>query len=106
MEVRVQSIHFDADQSLLDFIKKKAEKLTTFFDRIESAEVYLKLEKDTEHRENKVVEIKLLIPGTTLFVKEHNGSFEAATDIAIEAMKVQVKKHKEKNRIHKGAIAD
>ena len=62
MKIRVQSIHFTADYKLLDFIQKKADKLDQFFDQIISAEVYLKLE-NTEDEENKISEIKLVIPG-------------------------------------------
>lgn len=92
----MHSIHFDADAKLLNYIQKKAEKLDTFYDRITGGEVFLRLNKDTVQHENKVVEIKLSVPGHTLFVKETSGSFEAAADEAIEALKSQLKKFKEK----------
>ena len=98
MEIHVQSIHFDADVKLLTYLKKKVEKVASFFDRIESAEIYLKLDKDSEHKENKVVEIKLLIPGHNVFAKVTSSTFEAAADSATEALKVQVKRTKEKLR--------
>lgn len=100
MKLQVQSIHFDADVKLLDFIQRKCDKLETFFDRITGGEVYLKLEKDVNAKNNKVVEIKLFVPGATLFVKEQAPSFEAATDEAMEAMKQQLKKHKDKIKAH------
>ncbi len=97
MKIQVHSIHFDADQKLLDFIQKKADKLDTFFDRIISGEVYLRLEKgDSNKVRNKVVEVKLNVPGTSIFVKEENGSFEAAMDEAVESLKTQIKKYKDK----------
>jgi putative sigma-54 modulation protein len=96
MKLQMHSIHFDADQKLLDYIQKKAEKLDTFYDRITGGEVFLRLNKDTTSNENKVVEIKLAVPGHTLFAKEHSSSFEAATDEALEALKAQIKKFKEK----------
>ena len=34
MKVEIQAVHFNADQKLKDFIEKKAEKLSTFHDRI------------------------------------------------------------------------
>jgi putative sigma-54 modulation protein len=95
MKVQVQSIHFDADVKLIEFIEKKINKLTTFFDRIVDAEVFLKVEKK-EAKNNKIVEIKLNVPGSTLFAVEQEDSFEAATDAAVEALKTQIKKHKEK----------
>lgn len=99
MKIRVQSIHFSADVKLLDFIQKKANKLDQFFDHIISGEVYLKLE-NTEDEANKITEIKLLIPGNDLFAKEQCKTFEEATDKAIESLRRQIGKHKEKLRSH------
>ena len=97
MKIRVQSIHFTADTKLLDFIQRRIDKLDQFFDQIISGEVYLKLE-NTEDEENKITEIKLLIPGNDLFAKEQCKTFEEATDRAIESLRRQVDKHKEKLR--------
>jgi len=97
MKIRVQSIHFTADAKLLDFIQRRIDKLDQFFDQIISGEVYLKLE-NTEDEENKITEIKLLIPGNDLFAKEQCKTFEEATDKAIESLRRQVDKHKEKLR--------
>ena len=99
MKVRVQSIHFTADSKLLDFIQRKADKLDQFFDQIISAEVYLKLE-NTEDEENKISEIKLLIPGNELFAKEQCKTFEEATDKAVESLRKQMERRKEKIRSH------
>lgn len=99
MKIRVQSIHFTADSKLLDFIQKKADKLDQFFDHIISGEVYLKLE-NTEDEANKITEIKLLIPGNDLFAKEQCKTFEEATDKAVESLKRQLDKRKEKIRSH------
>jgi putative sigma-54 modulation protein len=97
MKIRVQSIHFNADKKLLEFIQKKVDKLDQFFDQIISGEVYLKLE-NVEDEENKISEIKLIVPGMTLFAKEQCKSFEEATDLAIESLKKQITKHKDKTR--------
>lgn len=94
MKVQVQSIHFDADEKLIDFIQKKLDKLDTYYDRTIDAEVILKL--NNEGIENKTVEIKLNLPGDQLFANKTNGSFEAATDHCAEALRRQIKKYKEK----------
>jgi len=96
MKLQMHSVHFTADQKLLDYIQKKTEKLETFYDRITGGEVFLRLNKDSTLHENKVVEIKLAVPGHTLFAKETSISFEAAADEAVEALKSQIKKFKEK----------
>lgn len=95
MEVQVHSIHFTADKKLIDFVKDKASKLELFFDNIIVCEVYLRLDK-TQEKENKIAEVKLLIPGKTLIAKKQCKTFEEAADLASQALRKQVKKHKEK----------
>lgn len=95
MKVTIQSIHFDADIKLLSFVNKKIDKVQTFYDQIKDADVYLRLEKDSE-KENKVVEVKLNMNNTDIFAKEQSSTFEAATDLVLDKLVAQVKKHKEK----------
>jgi len=99
MKLQIQSVHFTADQSLLDFIQKKLDKLETFSDRIVGGEVILRVERP-EAQNNKIVEVKLFVPGTTLFCKEQNGTFESATDKAVEDMRKQLIRYKEKALSH------
>lgn len=99
MKLNIQSIRFDADQKLLDIVQAKADKLDTYFDRIVSGDVFLRLEK-SENRENKLVEIKLEVPGNDLFASKKAASFEEAVDEAVEALRRQVKKLKEKLTEH------
>ena len=95
MEVQVQSIHFNADQKLITFIKDRLNKLNVFYDQIIGSEVYLRLDK-SDVNQNKIVEIKLNIPGKDLFAKKQCKSFEEATDVTIDALRRQLKKHKGK----------
>lgn len=95
MKVKIQSIHFDADKKLLDFIQEKVTKLEVFYDQILRSEVALKLDKSDDD-ENKVAEIRVFIPGNDLFVKKQCKSFEQAVDDGIEALRKQITKHKEK----------
>jgi putative sigma-54 modulation protein len=99
MKVQMHSVHFDADQKLLDFIQKRLDKLETFYDRVTDGEVILKL-NNKDGIDNKTVEIKLFIPGTTLFSQEDAASFEAATDAATDSLRRQITKHKEKATSH------
>ena len=101
MKLQIHSVRFDADQKLLDFIQRRVDKLETFYDHILEGEVYLEVSKDTDHRENKVVGIKLFIPGNSLFAKEHAHSFEEATDLTVEALRRQIKKRKEKQSVNR-----
>jgi putative sigma-54 modulation protein len=97
MKVTVQSIRFNADVKLLHFIQRKAEKLEQYFDQIVGAEVYLKLEH-VEDESNKITEIKLMVPGGTLFARARCRSFEEATDLSIESLVKQIRKHKTRVR--------
>lgn len=95
MEKQIQSIHFKADQKLLQFLDEKLEKLSHFHKNITDAEVFLKLDKDRE-KENKITEIKIHIPGFECFAKKQSGTFEAGIDLCIDALKKQLLKDKEK----------
>lgn len=97
MNVKIQSIKFDADKKLIDFINNKLGKLSKFYDAIIGAEVFLKLE-NTQEEANKIVEVKLLIPGNDLFVQRQAKKFEEALDDCLEVLKRQVTRHKEKQR--------
>jgi putative sigma-54 modulation protein len=97
MNIQIHSVRFDADKKLIDFVHQKLEKLTQFDEEIVNAEVYLRLDKDQD-RENKITEIKLELPGGPLFAKKQTKSFEEATDEAIDALKKQITKHKQKKR--------
>ncbi|MEM9051466.1 MAG: ribosome-associated translation inhibitor RaiA [Bacteroidota bacterium] len=98
MQISVHSIQFKADIKLINFIESRLEKLELFHDKLLDAIVYLKVEKNNE-RGNKMVEIKLNLPGKDLFAKRQAISFEEATDLVIEALRRQIKKTKEKRAL-------
>jgi len=95
MKIDIQSIHFDADKKLLDFISAKVEKLRTFYDGHLDLKVFLRLQK-VEVKHNKLVEIKLMVNGQVLFVEHEHQSFEAALDLAMDSLITQLKRFKEK----------
>ncbi|NEU66459.1 ribosome hibernation-promoting factor, HPF/YfiA family [Spirosoma agri] len=108
MRLQIHAVRFTADQSLLDFVQAKLNKLDTFHDRIIGAEVFLKLDgADSNKVKEKVVEVRLTIPGKELFVKEHDKSFESATDKVLEVLKDKLVRFKEKrNDIFSPAITE
>ncbi len=99
MKLQVHSIHFNADRKLINFIQKKVDKLEKFYDRVVDGEVFLRL--NNEGIANKTVEIKLTVPGDRLFVAEKARTFEAATDLAMDALSMQLKRFKA--RLHSRA---
>jgi len=98
MTIKIQSVHFDADQKLLNFIEERVNKLSLFDDTILGAEVILRLDKN-ENTENKLSEIRLIISGYDLFAKRQCKSFEEAVDQTVEALKHQLSKQKGKKTI-------
>jgi putative sigma-54 modulation protein len=98
MKINVQSIHFDADQRLLDLIDAKLRKLERYFDRIHDVEVILKLDNGGAQVKDKVVEVKLHLPGTMLFAKETTKTFEDSLHVVEESLKNQLTRHKERLR--------
>lgn len=96
MNIQVNTVHFTADQKLIDFVNKKVSKLDTFFEGIIGAEVIMKVEKP-ETANNKIAEIKLSIPGADyLFAQKQSDTFEESIDLAIDAIRRQLAKYKEK----------
>ena len=96
MNIQVKTVHFTADQKLIDFVNKKVSKLDTYFEGIIGAEVIMKVDKP-ETANNKIAEIKLSIPGTDyLFAEKQTDTFEESIDLTIEAIRRQLIKVKEK----------
>ena len=97
MNIKINTVRFSADQKLEKFVHQKVKKLVQFYDDIIGAEVFLKL-GNTPGIGNKIIEIRIDLPGNELFAKKQSKSFEQSTDNAIDALKKQITKHKEKIR--------
>ena len=99
MKLQTQSIRFDADQKLLDYLQKKCDKLDHFFDNIIDGQVYLRLEKEGSPS-LKSVDIKINVPQQELIASEKAYTFEEAIDLATDNLKRQIKKYKERLRAY------
>jgi len=97
MNIQIHSVRFNADKKLIDFVNQKLGKLTQYGEDIVNVEVFLRLDNDST-RENKISEIKLDISGKPLFARRQSKTFEEATDGAVDALKKQITKHKQKKR--------
>ncbi len=96
MRIEFQSTNFKADKKLLDLIEQKLGKLEHYYDKIIDACVYMKVQK-SDDKVNKILEIKLNVSNSTLFVEEHDRTFENAIDKAEDALKSQLIKYKQKS---------
>lgn len=99
MKVNTQSVNFVADGKLIDFVQERMDKLETFYDKVISSDVYLKVE-NTSAKENKIVEIKVNVPRDKFVVKKQCKSFEEAVDSACNSIERKLVKKKEKMRTH------
>ncbi len=99
MEIRIQSIHFDATEKLQAFAEKKIAKLEKSFEDIKKVEVQLKVVKPATAM-NKETTFDVAVPGTTLRVEKTCDTFEQGIDECVDAMRVQLAKYKEKTRQH------
>lgn len=95
MKISINSVKFKTDKKLEDFIQEKVTKMASNFENLISTEVTLRVDNAAD-QQNKIAEIKLNLPGNDLFAKKQCKTFEEATDSAIDALKKQLVKHKEK----------
>jgi putative sigma-54 modulation protein len=96
MNVQIQTVHFDADEKLLEHVQKRIDKLKTFHDKITGVEVFLRLDNLSQKVKDKVAEIKVSIPKKSLFAKHESKVFEESFDEAFDSLVIQIKKSKEK----------
>ena len=97
MKVNAQSVNFNADVKLIDFVQNRLNKLDQFYDKVVKSDVYLKVEK-TSSKENKIVEITVHVPKDSYIVKKQCKSFEEAVDSACSSLERKLVKRKEKLR--------
>ena len=97
MEIRIQSIHFDATEQLQAFIQKKVSKLEKYYEDIKKVDVSLKVVKP-ETAENKEAGVKVLVPNGEFYASKICDTFEEAIDVSVEALGKQLVKYKEKQR--------
>ncbi len=97
MKVSVQSVNFNIDKDLINFVEKKVESLEKFNDNILGVEVFLKVQK-TKDKENKISDIRIMIPGNDVVVKKHSKTFEEGISTSVDSLKRQLLKRKEKQK--------
>jgi putative sigma-54 modulation protein len=99
MNVNIQSVHFDADSKLIEYVNRKLEKLGNFSDRIIQVNVFLKLDNVVHAIKDKIAEIRVHVPKRNFFVKSTSKSFEESFDDAFDSLLTQIKKNKERKAV-------
>ena len=98
MQINIHASQVKIDSKLAELAEEKLQKLQKFFENIISIDVFFILEGKSSQIKDKVVEIKMNIPGHTLFAKDSSKLFEEALDQVIGDIKRQIKRVKEKMR--------
>jgi putative sigma-54 modulation protein len=96
MNVNIQTVRFNADAKLVEYINRKLKKLNTFHDRIITVNVFLKLDNVVHSIKDKIAEIRIHVPRHNFFVKSTSKSFEESFDSAFDSIVMQLKRKKEK----------
>ena len=94
MEVKIQSVKFDASKQLIEFVEKKMSRLERFEGNSTGVDVTLKLDKDDE-KGNKLALVTLHIPGGDIVSEQRARTFEEAVDLALDAIKRQIEKRRD-----------
>ena len=94
MDVKIQSVKFDAGQQLLEFVEKKMSRLDRFAENSTGVDVILRLDKDSE-KGNKVATVTLHGPGNDIIAEQRARTFEEAVDMALDAVKRQIEKRRD-----------
>lgn len=97
MELKIQTIHFDATEKLSAFIQKKAAKLEKTFDKITTVEFILKVVKP-ETAKNKETALNVVLPGTDLHASKTCDTFEEGVDLCVDTLLRQIEKYKEQRK--------
>ena len=97
MKVNLQAVNFSAKEELVKFVEDKLSKLDNYYDQIVAADVYLKLDNNNS-KDNKVVDIKLQVPGDDIVVSKNGQTFEEIINLSVDTLKRLVIKKKEKDQ--------
>ena len=95
MKVNISSLHFKSDAKLDNFIREKTSKLNNHFEGLVGCDVTLRIDS-AQNNENKIVEMRVVLPGNDLFVKKQSKTFEEAADEAVDSLRRQLQRYKEK----------
>lgn len=93
MNTTINSVKFKTDEKLEKYIMEKTAKLDRMIDNAVRCEVTLKVDKP-ESANNKIAEVRLVLPGPDLFAAKQADSFEQAVSECIDVLKVQIEKYK------------
>ncbi|WP_425391935.1 HPF/RaiA family ribosome-associated protein [Ekhidna sp.] len=96
MDIQVTPVNFNASQDLINHMAEVFKPLEKFHDGIISVDVYL--ESINDEKSDKLVKIKILIPGHEIFMQHNEGDFVSASQVVYDKVKRQLKDRKEQDK--------
>jgi putative sigma-54 modulation protein len=97
MTIDFQAVNYNADIRLVEFTKKRLNKMEKFFDHILDIEVFTKV-LNTSDKTNKQAELKIRVPGEHFMVKKTCKTFEEAVDTCAQSAERLLIKFKTRKR--------
>lgn len=96
MEIAVTFKNIKSSDKLRDYIEDKLNRIEKLFDKPVEARVVFSKEKET-----RIVEINLIGSKLNIHVKETGGNMQSTIDMAVDKLKIQLKKFREKIYDHR-----
>ena len=98
MNINFQSLNYKADQKLIQFAEKRIDKLSQFYHQIIHVFIFTKVENNS-NKINKLVELKIGVPGDEVIVKKKAKTFEVGINLVAETAERILKKLKQKKNV-------
>lgn len=97
MDIQFSARHFNASAGLQDRIQEEMDKLAKFYPNITGASVIL--DHEVEHQRH--CEISVNITGSVIVGSADEENMGKAVDVALERVKIQLKKANDKQNDHR-----
>jgi len=95
MKIIMKSLNFKTGEALKEFVREKVSRLFNHCDEIIRAQVILR-QSENGQPENKLCQIRLMIPGNDHFVTKCTGIYEKSILQAVEALQKIIRRKKNK----------
>lgn len=95
MKINLQTVGFTPNEHLVAYVNEKLNKLDTYYDQIIAADVYMKIDNNNS-KDNKVLDVRLEVPGDDIVVSKKGQAYEECVDLAADTLKKLIIKRKEK----------
>ncbi len=86
MNVQIRTTRFDADSRLIGWIKRRVEKLPSYYPGITTVGVFLRVDNPAHQIKDKVAEIRVHLPHRELFTRHLSKSFQQSFVRAYDSM--------------------